>query len=808
MQVSGLLADVRHAVRGLGSSPGFSAAAALSLALAIGANATILSWSRATLLDPIPGASGTRDLVTLQRGERSTSPTPPLSYPDYRDLRERTRSFSGLAAYNDDAVSLTGGGRPERRWGALVSANFFDVLRAKPALGRFFLPREEGAKGGAGVVVVSHDLWRTRFDADPSVVGRTLELDRETFTIVGVAAPAFRGAKTGIRADVFVPLGGARLDDRGNAWLNVIGRLSPGVDAARAERETDLLMQSLVTDFPDVHRGENRISLDPLWRSPFGANVYLYTTLPVLLALASVVLLLACANVANLQLVRFVSRRRETAVRLAMGATRWRVVRRVLVECLLVSLAGGALAVPLAALGAGTLTRFVPPTSVQVVLDGRVDGWVLVATLVLATASGVLFGAIPALRASTISPAEVLKEEASRASGGPRRGRVSGALVVVQLALSVVLLVAAGLLIRTLQKVRDTHPGFDPDGVLLASLDVSPATGYTAGPARSLQRAVIDRVEALPGVESVTIAEWLPMSFSTQTTDVAVDGYLPREHESMETRRAYVGPGYARTMRIRLVAGRDFSMQDGEDGEQVAIVNQAFARRYWPGRDAIGRRVRVDGRWHSVVGVTADTAYLSVAESPRPLVYLPMLSRWRYGTILHVRVRGDVQAAAPLVVDAVHALNPELPVYDVTTLRARVAFATIFERLAATFVGAFGALALVLATVGVYAVIAFSTRQRTQEIAIRMAMGASASDVLRLVLGRGARLVLLGVASGLAAALIVARFLRAHLYGVTSLDPVAFGSAVLLLAGAAVAASYLPARRATRVAPSEALRQA
>jgi predicted permease len=308
-------------------------------------------------------------------------------------------------------------------------------------------------------------------------------------------------------------------------------------------------------------------------------------------------------------------------------------------------------------------------------------------------------------------------------------------------------------------------------------------------------------------VESVTVADWVPLTFSAPTSEVEPDGYVPREHESRDVRRAFVGPGYARTMRIRLAAGRDFTELDGAALEPVAMVSQAFARRYWPGRDPLGRRLRADGRWYTVVGLTPDTAYMSAGEVPQPVLYLPMLSRWRWSTILHVRVGGDPGAAAPLVVDAIHALNPDLPVFDVTTLRGSVAFATIFARLAATFVGAFGVIALALASLGIYGVIAYSTRQRTQEIAIRMAMGADASAVMRLVMSRGVRLTGLGLALGLAGSLAVARLLRAHLFGVTPLDPVTFGTVVLLLTLVALVASYLPARRATCVEPSEALRQ-
>jgi predicted permease len=812
--MSGILGDLRLAGRSLRASRGFTAVAALTLALAIGANATIFSWIRATLLDPIPGATSTAELVALQRGERSSSPVPPLSYLDYRDLRERTRSFSGMLGYHDDVVTLTGGSRPERLWGAIVSVNYFDVLGTRPALGRFFLPEEEGSEGGAPAVVLNHDVWRNRFGSDPGVLGRTLEVNRRPYTVVGVAPPGFRGAKTGLRSDLFIPVtmkrqvwGGSGLDDRGNAYLNVLARLRPGVEARQAERETDGLMQQIAAQFPDSHRGPNRITLDPLWRSPFGANVYLYTTLPMLLALAGVVLLLACANVANLQLVRFVARRREVALRLAMGASRWRLVRQMLVESVLVALAGGVAAVPFALWGSGTFAKFFPPTSIPLVLDGRVDVAVLLVTLALAMLSGVVFGTLPALRASSMAPFAVLKEEANRSSGGRYKGRLSSALVVAQLTLSVVLLVAAGLFIRSLQKTRDASPGFDADGVLLASFETSPATGFSRKDALTFQAAVLEGVETLPGVVSASLADWVPMTFSTMTANVEPEGYLPREHEEMEIRTAFVGPRYFETMRTSLVGGRDFTKLDGV--EPVAIVNRAFAERYWPSADPVGRQVRVFGEEsrRRVVGFAPNTAYLRVGEPPQPVVYLPTLDRWRWQVVLHVRVRGDLQTIAPRVVEAVHVLNPDLPVFNVTTLRSSVAFATVFERIAATFVGAFGAVALLLATVGIYGVIAYSTRQRTQEIAIRMALGAGREDVLRLVMSGGARLTAAGVLLGLGGSLAVTRLLEVHLYGVKGLDPLTFVGVVVLLSAVAFAATFLPARRATRVQPSQALRE-
>jgi predicted permease len=807
-----LLQDLRYGLRMLLKNPGFTAVAVLTLALGIGANSTIFSWINSTLLDPIPGLSRTSDLVTLMRGERSEHPTPPFSYLDYRDLRDNNRTFSGLLGYHDDFMALTGAGKPERIYGALASANYFDVLGVRPILGRGFLPAEEQKPGGAPVVVISYGLWQSHFAADRAVLGRTIEINRHPYAIVGVTPRGFQGCKTGLRSDVWIPLvmdrfvwGPDRPSDRGTFWLNVLGRLKPGVDRRQAEGDMSLLMQRIVEHSPNVDRGPNQVTLDPLWRSPFGANVYLYTSLPMLLALAGVLLLLACANVANLLLVRSVARRREIAIRLSMGASRWRLVRQLLVESILLALAGGGIAMLLTSWTARTFAAFIPPTSLPLTLNGRADHTVLLATLAISILTVVVFGALPALRSSSLAPVTVLKEEVGTVSGGLHKARLSSGLVVAQVALSLLLLICAGLFIRSLRAAQRLDPGFDPNSVLLASFELSPA-GYSEATGIEFDGQLLAKLEALPGVESVTLADFSPLSFTLHTDYVYPDGYVPRPRESMEISRANVGPNYFRTLRIPLIAGRDFTPQDAEKSQRVTIVNQEFADRYWPGQDAIGKRIRACGQWFTVVGVARNGKYRRLIYAPEPVLFLPLSQDYRDPVIIHARVSGDPRAFAFEVERTVHDLNADLPVFNVTTLKSSMQLGSIFERIAGTLVGAFGLLALVLAAVGIYGVISYTTRQRTHEIGIRMALGAQRGDVFKLVLSQGVRLTLIGLAIGLAVSFALTRFLRSELFGVTTTDALTYAGVTLLLCIVALLACYIPARRATKVDPMVALR--
>ena len=807
-----LVQDLRFGLRHLAKKPGLPALAVITLALGIAANSTIFSWINSTLLNPIPGVPHTSDLVTIMRGERSDHPTPPFSYLDYRDLRDNSKSFAGILAYHQDWVSLTGTGRPERIYGALTSANYFDVLGVRPYLGRGFPPGVEEKRENAAVVVISYGLWQSHFGGDSTVIGKVVQINLHPYTIIGVAPAGFEGCMTGVREDVWIPVamdrfvwGFDRPADRGLLWLNVLGKLKPGVGRRQAEAELNLLMRRIVKHFPDDHQGPNQISLDPLWRSPFGANVYLYKSLPILLALATALLLLACANVANLLLVRSIARRREIAIRMSMGAGRWRVVRQLLVESLLLALAGGTLALLITTWTAGTFSAFIPTSTAPLDLNGHADATVNGVTMGIAILAAVLFGTLPALRSSSLSPVTVLKEEASSVSAGLHRSRLASALVVTQIALSLLLLVCAGLFTRSFQKAQQSGLGFDPDHVLVASYELAPA-GYNANRAIAFHQQLLAKLKAMPEVQSVTVADFSPLSFTIHTDFPAPEGYFPKLHESMEMDRPIVGPNYFSTMRTPLIAGREFTDQDTKDSQLVVIVNREFVDRYWPGQEALGKQIAYNGRKFTVVGVAQNAKYRRLIYGPAPAFYLDLFQELRDPVTIHIRVAGDPQVFAPALVKAVEELNSDLPVFDVATLVNSMKMGTVFERIAVTFSSSFGLLALLLAAVGVYGVVAYATRQRTHEIGIRIALGAKRADIIRLVMAQGLRMTLAGLGAGLVVSLAATRILRSALFGITTTDGVTYAVVAVLLGVVTLLACYIPARRATKVDPMVALR--
>jgi predicted permease len=806
--MSTLLQDVRFGFRMLAKNPGFTAVVVITLALGIGANSTIFSWINSTLLDPIPGAAETSKLVAVTRGEWRENPMPPFSYPDYVDLRARTESFSGLIAYQQNFVTLTGNDRPERLFGEFVSANYFDVLGVPPILGRSFSLTEEERTGSTPAVIISYALWQSHFGGDRAVIGKSIEIAKRLCTIVGVAPPGFVGCAKGTRSDLWVPLvyGNDQFRQRGSFWLDVFGRLKPGVTRRQAEVELDLQMQRIVKQYPDSHRGPNQITLDPLYRSPFGTNVFMYKTLPMLLALAAVLLLLGCANVANLLLVRSVARRRELALRLSMGARRWRLLRQLLVESLLLALLGGGVAMLLTSWTAGTLAAFIPTNAnLPLAINGRADHVVLGLTVVVSVLTALIFGILPALRSSNLAPITVLKEEAGSTSGGVHKSRLSRALVVAQISLSLLLLISAGLFTRSLQNAQRLDPGFDPNHVLVASYDLGPL-GYSQNQGIAFHRQLLSKLSALPGVESATLADFSPLSFTIHSEYIQPDGYLPRTGESMLVCSAIVSPNYLRTMRIPIIAGREFTEQDTEKSQRVAIVNEEFVNRYWPGQDAIGKRFSEDGQSFNVVGVARNGKYRQLIYPPEPVYFLPLYQQYRDLVMIHARVSGDPHSFAAAVEKSVHELNADLPVFGVTTLKASMQFGSIFERLAGIFASAFGLLALALAAVGIYGVIGYTTRQRTHEIAIRMALGAQRTEVLRLVLGQGLLLTLAGLAVGIGMSLALTRYLKSVLFGVTTSDLWTYAAVAFLLCLVSLIACYIPARRATKVNPMVALR--
>ena len=806
--------DVRYSLRMIAKAPGYAAIAILTLALGIGANSTIFSWINSTLLNPIPGLASPNEVVAMALG-RGTDNAFPLTYPDFEAMRDGQQSFDGLTASNIAPMSLTGKGKPERVWGAVASANYFDLLGVRPILGRGFLPEEDIKPGGAPVTVISYRLWQTHFGASLDVVGQTLEINQHPYTIVGVAPPVFQGSQTGLRMELWIPImmeeqlmpQGDLLHDHHYFWLSALGRLKPGVSPEQAQEAMTLRLKREAKNYPEEHKGHDSVSVYPLWRNPMGGNQLFSTLLPMLMTIAGLVLLLACANVANLMLVRSVGRRREIAIRMSLGANRWRLVRQLLVESLILALAGGLIAFLFTFWSAGTFMRFVPKTDFPISLGMRVDHTVLLATLVISVLTGVIFGILPALRASGEAPVAVLKEDTGSASGGMRKARLASALVVAQISLSLLLLICAGLFIRSFMSAQQIKTGFNPHNVLIATYDLFTG-GYSEASGVEFDRQLVTKLETQPGIQSVALSSRVPLAFGGGSTAVNPEGYVSQANESMETQVAIVTPNYFQTLQIPIVKGRDFTPQDAKSSQRVVIVSETFVNRYWPNQEALGKQLNSDltHEWFTVVGVARDSKVNALNEKPRPFLYLPLYQVYRSTLIVLARTNGDPLAAGTTVEKTIHELNADLVVFDVTTLELREQIASFPQRVAGTFVGAFGLLALVLAAVGIYGVTSYTTRQRTHEIGIRMTLGASKRDVLRLVIGNGLRLTLIGVLLGLSASFALTRFLTSMLLGVTSTDALTFSSVALLLCAVALLACFLPARRAMRVDPMVALR--
>jgi predicted permease len=816
--MTSLWQDIRYSLRMIAKAPGYAAIAILTLALGIGANTTIFTWVNSALLNPVPGLSSPSEVVSLSLSKPGDNPFA-FTYPDIEAVRDGQQSFAGITACNIAALSLTGKGKPERVWGMVASANYFDVLGVRPILGRGFLPSEDEKPGGAPVAVISYRLWQTHFGANPGVVGQSIEVNQHPYTIVGVTPAVFQGSQTGVRSEIWLPIvmvdqlvpRSDLLHDHHYFWLFAFGRLKPGVQPEHAQQEMTVLLSREVKNYPEEHRGHDSVTVYPLWKSPFGLNFLLKYLLPMLMIIAGLVLLLACANVANLMLVRSVTRRREMAIRMSMGASRWRLVRQLLVESLMLALAGGALALLITTWTAGTFMKFIPTTDFPIALGVSVDRMVLLATMVISVLTGVIFGILPALRASSQAPVAVLKDETGSASGGFRKARLTNGLVVAQISLSLLLLICAGLFIRSFMSAQQINPGFNSHNVLIASYDLFTA-GYSDTSGAEFDRRLAAKLEALPGIQSVALSSRVPLGFGGSTS-VKPEGYVPQANESMETQATMITPNYFQTVQIPLVKGRDFTLQDTMSSQRVAIVSETFVDRYWPHQEALGKQLNSDltHEWFTVVGVARDSKVTGLNEKPTPFVYLPhyqiSLLNQPGGSDMTViaRTTGDPLAMGKTVEKTIHELNADLVVFNMTTLESSEQIASFPQRIAGTFVGAFGLLALVLAAVGIYGVTSYTTRQRTHEIGIRMALGASKDDILQLVIGHGLRLTFIGVGLGLAAAFALTRYLSSMLLGVTSTDALTFSGVAILLCGVALFACFVPARRAMRVDPMVAL---
>ena len=804
--------NLQYSLRTLRKRPGFTLTVVITLALGIGANATIFTWIKAVLLEPLPGIEQPERLVEVWGATRNNSALS-LSYLDYLDYRDRNVVFSGLAAHQVQPLNLGRGGKPERVWGAVVSGNYFNVLGVKALIGRTFLPEEDRTPNSHPVAVIGYGLWQRDFGADPKVIGRTITLNEHDFTIIGVTPKEFGSPFAGIALDAWTPvmmkdyvaLPHFSLTDRGSRWLMVMGRLKPGVTVVQAQANIAAIARQLERTYRQTN-DQMGAAVYLLSQSPFSLKRSMQSALAVLMAAVAIVLLIACANIANLLLARAASRRKEIAVRLALGSTRWRMLGQMLTESFVLASCGAAVGLTLAFWTARSLPAFLPPYGIQVSFDTRPDVVVLAFTLGLTVITTVLFGLAPARQASKPDLVAALKDNAAALGQGRRKFPLQHALVISQMALSTVALISAGLFVRSLREAYEADPGFDPHRVLLASFDPF-LSGHDDNHGREFYRRLIERVRTLPGVQSVTLARRLPLTLSgIAFANVVIDGYTPAKDEDMHLNYETVGPDYFRTMRIPLVQGRDFDERDNEHARGVVVINETMARRYWTGGDALGRRIKLDKSWLQIVGIAKDVKNRTLNEALQPFLYVPFLQDYRSNMILVARTVIEPKTMFHAVRAETAALDPKIPMFDAKTFEEHIGLSLFLQRMAATILSIFGLLALSLAAVGVYGVMAYAVSQRTRELGIRISIGASRSDVLKLILGQGLTLSVVGLIGGLVTALVVTRFSAHLLYGVSSADPVTFTVIALLLLGVAVVSGYFPARRATRIDPVVALR--
>jgi macrolide transport system ATP-binding/permease protein len=808
------LQDLRFGLRMLRRSPGFSVLAILCLTLGIGANAAVFSWVEGILFRPYPAVTHQEQLLALTGTVRGESDPMDLSWPDVLDLQRSCTLIDSFIVTKIMGITLSIGDRAERTTGSIVSANYFDAIGVHPVLGRGFEPGEDVGRMAHPVTVISYQLWKGRFKGDPEIIGKTQRLNNVVHTIVGVAPEGFYGTFVGWAMQFWVPAsmeetfeaGGYKLEDRDARWIEAYVRLKPGVTRAQAQQEISAVAKRLETDYPATNRGRG-IKLWPLWQTPFNNANTLLPTLEIMLAVVVFVLLIACANVGNLLLVRSFARRHEMTVRLAIGAGRGRLLKQLLAEGLILSAFGAAAGLLLAYWCRHALVLLFPARGgVTMHLPGEIDWRVLALSAGVCLITTLLLGLVPAMQTAKIDLAGALKSDSAGVVGSRERAWIRSGLVVVQVSLSFVLLVGAGLLLQSLQRIRNTSPGFSTRNVLDTGVNLVPA-GYDTPRAQSFQDELLQRVKALPGVESAAFARMTPLSYGSYSeTKIAVDGYEMPPEEQPTVEYNEVGPDYFATMGIPLLAGREFTRADDEKAALVAIVNETMAAQYWRGKIPIGERVQVKGRWMQIVGEARDCKYESVREAPKPFFYVPLRQNFSRGAGLFIRTPLSPETMAAALTREVHALDGNLALYEVITLQEQVDRSTSPQQVAVTLVGVLGGLALLLAAIGLYGVMSYAVSQSTRELGLRMALGAGASNVLRLVLSRGLLLTTAGIIIGVAVALLLTRLLGNLLYQVSPRDPLAFGSAFVVMTIAALAACLLPACRATRTDPARALR--
>lgn len=810
-----LLQDIRYGFRSLLKRPAFTLIAIASLAFGIGANTAIFSLFNTVLLRSLIVDKPEEIVAVSMRGKNDAISA--FSYPNYKDLRDRNDVLSGLLAYRFVPLSFSRGTQNERIWGYEVSGNYFEVLGVNAFRGRTFLPDEDQGRSANPVIVISYNCWQSRFGGDPNVLGTDVLINNRPFKVIGITPPDFKGTEFIYTPEIWLTIsmiewaepGATWLDDRGSGNFFLIGRMKSGTGATQAESSLNLLAQQLAAEYPNTNEGQTiRVGPAGFIIPDLRGAVVSFTW--ILMIAVVLVLLITCANLAGLLLARATERRREIAIRLAMGARRVQLIRQLLTENILLSFTGGVLGLFLAVWMINLLLTFKPPIDFPLAIDVALDWRVLSFSLVISIVTGAIFGLAPALQATRPELVPALKDTA--AQGGHRRSRLRSVLVVLQIALSLVVLIGGGLVLRTLQQLQTMNPGFDPRNALMMSFDIG-LQGYDRARGEQFYRQIVERVESLPGARSAVVTSYIPLSLNYNSNTIFIEGQPAERGANVPTAMVgQVGPKYFHTLGTPLLEGREFDARDTETSERVVIVNETFVRRLMPflksNAEAIGRRISFDqqGPFIQIVGVAQAGRYFNIAEDPRAFIWRPIFQSYNNSGILVVRTEGDPASIIGAVRNEVRALDPTLPVFEVKTLTDHLKLAFFPPRVAATVLSVFGAVALMLAAMGIYGITSYAVAQRTREIGIRMALGAQLKDVLKLVLSHGIKLTAIGVSCGLIGAYIVTRAITSLLYGVSATDPLTFTLVALILTAVAVIACYIPARRATRVDPLVALR--
>ncbi|HET9531507.1 MAG TPA: ABC transporter permease [Blastocatellia bacterium] len=799
--------DLRYGLRMLIKNPGFTAVAVLTLALGIGANTAIFSVVNTVLLQPLPYNDPDRLVMVWEEDTKRGYPRDTPAVANFIDWRDQNQVFEAMAAMADASFNLTGAGEPERLEGRRVSASLFPLLGVEPHLGRAFLPEEDQPSVNR-VVILSHGLWQRRFGSDNEIMGKPLTLNGESYTVVGVMPPGFRfpNGETGLWVPIaFTPQQAA---SRGSHYLNVVARMKPGITLEQAQAEMSTIAERLQQQYPDTNTGLGAVVVS-LHEQLVGD---IKPALLVLLGAVGFVLLIACANVANLLLARAAARQKEIAVRTALGASRLRLLRQFLTESVLLSALGGGGGLLMALWGVNLLRTFIPKNISQV-QSITIDAGVLVFTLLVSLLTGLIFGLAPAAQASSFNLNETLKEGGRDSATGSRGNRIRGLLITTEIAVSLILLIGAGLLINSFLRLRSVDPGFRTDNLLTMRIVLSEQK-YTDQPRRAaFYRELVRRIESLPGVQSAAVTNWIPLVLQGDSIGVSIEGQPdpgPGQMPIVVTR--VIHPNYFRTMGIELLEGRQFDERDRVDSHRVIIVSETMARRFWPGEVAVGKRIKPgplnsSAPWLEIVGVVKDVRQFELGANPKPQMYVPY-EQPVFFRPSHLVIKTDVEplGLAAAVRSTVWEIDKDQPVSNITTMEGVLSESIARQRFSTLLLGIFATVALVLAAVGIYGVMSYSVAQRTHEMGLRMALGAQSRDVLKLVIGQGLRMAIAGITVGLAAAFALTRLMGSLLYGVSTVDPLTFAGVTLLLLSVALAACYVPARRATKVDPMIALR--